>query len=37
MEIEYLEQIDGDYSNMETVESLEYQENKETWRRAINE
>ncbi len=33
----YLESIDWDYSNMETVESLEYQENKEKWRRAINE
>ena len=33
----FLESIDWDYSNMETVESLEYQENKETWRRAINE
>ena len=33
----FLESIDWDYSNMETVESLEYQENKEKWRRAINE
>lgn len=36
-ERDFLESIDWDYSNMETVESLEYQENKEKWRRAINE
>ena len=36
-ERDFLESIDWDYSNMDTVESLEYQENKETWRRAINE
>ena len=36
-ERDFLESIDWDYSNMETVESLEYQENKEQWRRAINE
>ena len=36
-ERDFLESIDWDYSNMDTVESLEYQENKEKWRRAINE
>ena len=36
-ERDFLESIDWDYSNMEPVENIQYKENKEQWRRAINE